>query len=87
MNRWFDVERQTKSFDQNSRSEDLVDAVTSLVVLESDVSKWTSWIMICCQQKENLLWNRSYWFLETRVWLDIAIFRDDGYENEGLWVL
>ena len=25
--------------------------------------------------------------LETRVRLDIAIFRDDGHENEGLWVL
>ena len=42
MNRWFNVEIQIKSFGQNSGSEDLVDVVTSLMVLEYDVSKWTS---------------------------------------------
>ena len=39
MNRLFDVERQTKSFGQRFGSEDIVDAVTSLMVLEDDVSK------------------------------------------------
>ena len=25
--------------------------------------------------------------LETKVWIDIEMFRDDCHENEGLWVL
>ena len=56
------------------------------MVLESDVSKWTSWILICHWQEVTLLWNTELLISEKRVWLDVAIFRDDGHENEGLWV-
>ena len=37
-------------------------------------------------QEANLLWNGSNDFRD-KMWVDIAMFRDDCHENEGLWVL
>ena len=62
MNKWFDVEYQTKSFGQRSGSEKIFIVVTSLMVLEDDVSKKNYWMMIWRRQEATLLWNGSYWF-------------------------
>ena len=85
MNRWFDIKHQTKYFGRRFGSEKPADDVASPKVLE-DVSKLTSWMMSWCRHEGTLLRNGSNDFGD-KMWLDIAIFRDDCHENEGLWVL
>ena len=67
VNRWFDVKHKKNSFGQRSGSKDLVDVVTSVMVLEYDVFGWNSWMMICRRQEATLLRNESYWFQRQRM--------------------